>query len=207
MDEALWALGRGTGIIGLGLLTVSVVLGILTRAGRPAFGMPRFAWTLLHRNAAILGTVFILIHMITLLFDTYAQLKLIDFFVPFLGEANPIWLGLGTVAFDLLLAVMVTGMLRNRVGRRTFRVVHWATYALWPISLVHAIGTGTDGTSAGFLIFAGVSTAAVIAATVWRVTPRFGQQDAPAAASVPIVRTPLTATTRVVAPITAGSRS
>lgn len=69
MDDALWALGRGTGIIGLALLTVSVVLGILTRSGRPALGLPRFAVSLLHRNAAILGTVFIFIHIVTLLFD------------------------------------------------------------------------------------------------------------------------------------------
>lgn len=208
MDEALWAVGRGTGIVGLALITVSVVLGSLTRSGRPAFGLPRFAVTLVHRNAAILGTVFILIHIITLFFDPYAQLELIDFVVPFLGEANPIWLGLGTVAFDLLIAVMITGLLRNRIGRRPFRLVHWATYAMWPIALVHALGTGTDAASPAFLIFAAACTAAVLAALIWRLTPRFGRYDnpqpSPSMAMVPprIGRPPRTGT-----PTTAGSRT
>lgn len=173
MDEALWALGRGTGIVALALVTLSVLLGILTRSGRPAPGLPRFAITLVHRNASLLAAAFTLIHVITLLFDSYAQLELIDFYVPFLGEANPIWLGLGTVAFDLLLAVMITGLLRNSLGQRTFRAVHWAAYALWPIALAHALGTGTDATSVPFLVFAAVCTAAVVAAVSWRATTGF----------------------------------
>ena len=202
MDEALWALGRGTGIIGLALFTVSVVLGILTRSGRPALGMPRFAVSLVHRNAAILGTVFIIIHIVTLFFDPYAQLELIDFVVPFLGEANPFWLGLGTIAFDLLLAVILTGLLRHRLGHRTFRLVHWSTYAMWPIALIHAVGTGTDATSPGFVVFAVVCSAAVVAALIWRLTPRFAQQS-------DLVAPPISAEAipHVSAPLTAGSRS
>jgi hypothetical protein len=55
------------------------------------------------------------------------------------------WLGFGAVAFDLLLAVLVTSLLRTRIGPRTWRAVHWAGYACWPIALVHGLGTGTDG--------------------------------------------------------------
>lgn len=177
MDEALWAVGRATGIIGLALFTVAVLLGILTRAGRPTIGLPRFAVTLVHRNASLLATAFILIHIITLLFDPYAQLELIDLVVPFLGEYRPFWLGLGTVGFDLLLAIMITGLLRNRIGRRTFRIVHGSTYVMWPIALVHALGTGTDAATPAFIAFTVVCTAAVAAAVVWRVTPRFARPD------------------------------
>lgn len=173
MDEALWALGRGTGIVGLALMTISVVLGILTRSGRPAFGMPRFAVTLVHRNASLLGTVFILIHIVSLLFDPYAQLDVVDFFVPFLGDYSVFWLGLGTVAFDLLLAIIITALLRNRIGPRLFKAVHWGTYAMWPIALAHSLGTGTDAFSTGFLVFAGLCTAAVAGALIWRLSARF----------------------------------
>ncbi|MEV8266197.1 ferric reductase-like transmembrane domain-containing protein [Microbacterium sp. NPDC076911] len=184
MDEALWAVGRATGIIGLALFTVSVLLGILARSGRPAFGLPRFAVTLVHRNASILATAFIVVHIGTLLFDPYAQLELIDFVVPFLGEYRPFWLGMGTVAFDLLLAVIATGLLRNRIGRRTFKVVHWGTYAMWPIALAHALGTGTDAASPAFIGFAVLCTLAVVAAVVWRLTSRFSRPDI----AVPTVR-------------------
>lgn len=180
MSEALWALGRGTGVVALALMTVSVVLGILTRSGRPAFGLPRFAVTLVHRNSALIGTVFVLIHVVSLLFDPYAQLKVVDFVVPFLGSYRSFWLGLGTVAVDLLIAIVVTALLRRWIGQRVFRIVHWATYALWPIALVHAIGTGTDAGSGLFILFAAACSLAVVGSVIWRTSTAFqhrGRRD------------------------------
>ena len=54
-SEALWALGRGTGITALGFLTVSLALGIATRSGRPLLMLPRFAVADVHRFAALTG--------------------------------------------------------------------------------------------------------------------------------------------------------
>jgi methionine sulfoxide reductase heme-binding subunit len=176
MSEALWALGRGTGVVALVLMTITVVLGILTRSGRPAFGLPRFAVTLVHRNSALIGTIFIVIHVVSLLFDPYAQLNVLDFFVPFLGSYQPFWLGLGTVAMDLLIAIVVTSLLRRRIGQRAFRVVHWATYALWPIALFHSIGTGTDAGNVLFILLAIVCSAAVAGSVLWRLTTGFQQR-------------------------------
>ena len=173
MNEALWALGRGTGIVALMLMTITVVLGILTRSGRPAFGLPRFAVTLVHRNSALIGTAFILIHIVSLLFDPYAQLNALDFFVPFIGTYHPFWLGLGTVAVDLLIAITVTSLLRRWIGLRVFRAVHWATYALWPIALFHSVGTGTDASNPLFIVLAVVSIAAVAGSVMWRMTTHF----------------------------------
>lgn len=173
MDEALWALGRGTGVAALLLMTVSVLLGILTRSGRTAFGLPRFAVTLVHRNASLLASVFLLVHIVSLFFDSYAQLTIVDFVFPFLGADNPFWLGLGTLSVDLLLAVVVTALLRNRIGPRAFKAVHWLTYAMWPIALAHSLGTGTDAGSVWFIALAVVCTASVVAALGWRLTGRF----------------------------------
>ena len=181
MSEALWALGRGTGVVALVLMTITVVLGILTRSGRPAFGLPRFAVTLVHRNSALIGTVFIVIHVVSLLFDPYAQLNVLDFFVPFLGSYHPFWLGLGTVAMDLLIAIVVTSLLRRWIGQRVFRVVHWATYALWPIALFHSIGTGTDAGSGLFILLAIACSAAVAGSVIWRLTTGFQQRGRTAA--------------------------
>jgi sulfoxide reductase heme-binding subunit YedZ len=173
MDEALWALGRGTGVVSLVLLTVTVLLGILTRSGRPALGLPRFAVTLIHRNASLLASLFIVVHLVSLFFDPYAQLTLVDFVVPFLGDYQPVWLGLGTLAVDILVVVMITGLLRARIGQRTFRVIHWFTYAMWPLALAHALGTGTDAWSPWFLAIAATCTLAVVVALGWRASRQF----------------------------------
>ena len=175
MDNALWAFGRVSGVISLLLFTVTVLLGILTRSGRPLLRVPRFSVTLVHRNLALLATVFLGLHVGTLILDSYAKLNLGDVVVPFMGSFRPFWQGLGTVAFDLLVAVAATSLLRHRVGQRTFRAVHWFSYAMWPIALAHAIGNGTNGTSPWFILLADGSLAVVGAALLWRVSANFSE--------------------------------
>ncbi|MDJ0349365.1 ferric reductase-like transmembrane domain-containing protein [Cryobacterium sp. PH29-G1] len=146
--------------------------------GRPLLTLPRFAVALVHRNVALLATAFILVHMVSLLGGSHAQLTVVEFFVPFLGAYKPLWLGLGTVAVDLLIAIIATSLLRRFVGLRVFRVVHWLTYLLWPIALAHAIGNGTDATTPWFIAFAVLSTIIVFAAVAWRVTAGFVENSA-----------------------------
>lgn len=170
MDTALWVLGRGMGVAAVVLLSLTVVLGIVTRGGRPLRGLPRFAVQLVHRDVALAATLFVVVHVVTLLLDTEAELRLVDTVVPFVGTYRWFWLGLGTLAVDLLVVLVVTALLRRVIGPRVFRVVHWTAYAMWPVAMAHAIGTGTDGTSAWFLVVAGICAAAVAGAVVWRCT-------------------------------------
>jgi hypothetical protein len=87
---------------------------------------------------------FIGVHVLTAVLDSFAPIGVLDVLVPFVGSYRPIWLGLGTVALDLLLALAITSLLRQRVGHRAWRIVHWLAYACWPIALLHALGTGSD---------------------------------------------------------------
>lgn len=174
MNEALWALGRGTGIVALVMFTLTLVLGITTRSGRPAAGLSRFGVADLHRTAALTGTGLVLAHLVSLFFDPYAQLRLVDFLVPFLGSYRPVWLGLGTLAVDLLGVVTVVSLLRHRVGPRVFKAVHWATYLLWPVALLHALGNGTDAGTPWMTVIAATCVGAVATALGWRLMPSFG---------------------------------
>lgn len=176
MNEALWALGRGTGVVALVMFTVALVLGIVTRSGRPLPGLGRFGAAELHRTAALTGTGLVLAHLGSLFLDPYAQLRLVDMVVPFLGVAKPLWLGLGTLAVDLLAVVTVVSLLRHRVGPRVFRAVHWATYLLWPVAVLHALGNGTDAASAWMVGLVAVSTGAVASAVAWRLMPSFAER-------------------------------
>ena len=109
-SEALWALGRGNGIVALAFMTLSVVLGIGVRSGRPLFTLPRFGIADVHRFVALAATLLVALHMGLLFMDPYAKLRLIDFVVPFLGAYRPLWQGLGTVAFDVLVLVVITSV-------------------------------------------------------------------------------------------------
>jgi methionine sulfoxide reductase heme-binding subunit len=140
----LWFATRATGLVALMLLTVSIVLGILVTVRFTGSRWPRFLTVGLHRNLALLVIVFVVLHVVTTVLDTYTSIGLLDAVIPFLSNYRPFWLGLGAVAFDLLLAVTITSVIRVQVGHRLWRVTHWATYACWPIAVIHGLGTGTD---------------------------------------------------------------
>jgi hypothetical protein len=63
---------------------------------------------------------------------------------------------------EVLLAVTVTSLLRERLGPRLWKAVHWAAYASWPLALVHGLGTGSDSQAPWMLGITAACTAAVL---------------------------------------------
>ncbi|WP_329123642.1 ferric reductase-like transmembrane domain-containing protein [Streptomyces sp. NBC_01465] len=140
----LWYVSRATGVVCLVLFTAVVLLGILVHLRKRLPGLPRFGTVGLHRTLSLLAVVFLAVHIGSSVFDSYVNISLLDVLVPFASDYQPLWLGLGTVAFDLMLAVVATSLLRRRIGHRVWRAVHWLAYLSWPVALVHGIGIGTD---------------------------------------------------------------
>jgi sulfoxide reductase heme-binding subunit YedZ len=164
-----WYLTRSTGAVALLLLTLAIVLGVIDVERWSTPRWPRFVVDSLHRNVSLLAMVFLVLHILTSVLDSFASISIVDAFVPFVGSYRPFWLGLGAVAFDLLLAVIVTSLLRARMGFATWRAVHWLTYASWPIALVHGFGTGSDANTTWLLALSIVCMAAVLASALTRV--------------------------------------
>jgi len=165
---------RATGLVTLLLLTGAVVLGILTAGRFAGTTWPRFLTIGLHHNISLLAVAFLGLHVGTTVVDTYTSISLTDAVVPFLSNYKTVWLGLGAIACDLFLALIITSLLRQRLGHRTWRAVHWCGYVCWPVALVHAAGIGTDKTRSWvfFLTIACVAAVAgVFAARVMSYWP------------------------------------
>ena len=143
--SALWYLARGTGLVSIVLLTVVMVLGVTEVQRWAREGWPRLVIAGLHKNVSLLVVAFLGVHIASSVLDSFVPISLLDAFVPFTSPYRPIWLGLGALSFDLLLALVITSLLRGRIGHRTWRTIHWAAYASWPIAFVHGLGTGSDG--------------------------------------------------------------
>jgi sulfoxide reductase heme-binding subunit YedZ len=190
MNDALWYVGRATGVVSLVLLTVVMVLGVGSRSGRPAFGLPRFGVVALHRAASLLSVAFLAIHVVTLTLDPDAELKLVDLVLPFDATYRPVWMGLGTVGLDLTVAILVTSLLRRRIGVRAWRAVHWLAYLSWPVAVAHTVGTGTDRSTWWLLGTTLCCLAAVLAAGVWRLGDEFGLPRGGAVGAVGAVTLP-----------------
>ena len=159
--KTLWYLTRGTGVVALLLLTAVLVLGIAATVRWQRPGWPRFLVADLHKHLTLLSIVFVAAHVVTTVADGFAPIRLLDAVVPFASPYRPIWLGLGAVAFDLLLALLVTSLVRARIGYGSWRVIHFLAYAAWPVALVHAFGTGSDGRIGWFALLGFGCVAAV----------------------------------------------
>lgn len=158
---ALWYLARGTGVVSLVFLTTSVVLGITASLRWSGSRWPRFVVQFLHRNVSLLVVVFLVLHIVTVVTDSFAPIGWVDAVVPFVSAYRPIWLGLGALAFDLLIALVVTSLLRHRLGISTWRLVHWLAYLCWPLAVVHGLGTGSD-TKPGLVLYVTVACVASV---------------------------------------------
>jgi hypothetical protein len=164
--SAYWYLARGTGAVSLVLLTASVVLGIVGSVRFAAPRWPRFAIDSVHRDVSLLVVVVLVIHIVTSVLDGFAPIRLLDGVIPFVTPYRPLWMGLGTLAFDLLLAIAITSMVRRRLGYRTWRAIHWLAYASWPVAVLHGLGTGSDVKQWWMLALTAACIVAVLVA-VW----------------------------------------
>jgi methionine sulfoxide reductase heme-binding subunit len=186
--KAYWYLTRGTGAVALVLLTVSVLMGVL---GSLRFSAgprwPRFAIETVHRDVSLLVLLVLVAHIITSVLDSFAPISLTNAVIPFTGTYRPLWLGLGALSFDLLVALAVTSLVRRRLGYRAWRAVHWLAYASWPVAVLHGLGTGSDTKIWWMLILTGVCVITVLIAVWARI--------AQAGADAGWVRLPATAAT------------
>ncbi len=176
-SRAYWYLTRGTGLVALVLLTASVVVGILGTVRFTAPRWPRFAIDTVHRDLSLLVIVVLVVHIVTSVLDSFAPIRLVDAVIPFVSRYRPLWLGLGALAFDLLVAIVLTSLVRRRLGYRSWRAVHWLAYASWPVAVLHGVGTGSDTKIGWVLIVTAACVAAVTAATVVRIARVPGARD------------------------------
>lgn len=163
-----WYLTRSTGAVALLLLTFALALGVADVKRWSSARWPRFVLDGLHRNVSLLALTFLGLHILTAVLDSFAPISLRDAVIPFAGSYRPFWLGLGAVAFDLIVAVIVTSLLRARMGYSSWRAIHWLTYASWPIALLHGFGTGSDVKSGWLLVLSVACTGLVIGAVLVR---------------------------------------
>ncbi len=167
--SAYWYATRGAGIVALLLLTASLVMGIVDLSRWQSVRLPRFVLDGVHRTLSLLAVAMVAIHVVTTVADGFTPIGLTDAVIPFASAYRPLWLGLGALAFDLLLAVTLTSVLRRRIGHRAWRATHWAAYACWPLALVHGLGTGTDTQVPWVLLLSAACLLIVLVSVGWRV--------------------------------------
>jgi sulfoxide reductase heme-binding subunit YedZ len=167
-DQVLWFATRGAGIVSLLLLTASAVFGLVTVARFQSAGWPRFFNYEMHRRISLLSVAFLTIHVVSAAFDPWTKLGLRAVIVPLASSYRPIPVALGVIALYLFAALIATSLLRKHVGQKTWRVVHWASYTMWPLALLHGVTSGSDASAPWMIMVETVCLAVFAGAATWR---------------------------------------
>jgi sulfoxide reductase heme-binding subunit YedZ len=141
-SQAMWFVSRASGLAVLAAFSAAVVLGVAARLG-PGRGS-RLAAGELHRTLALFSVAFLGLHVITAIMDPYVRIGWAATVLPLASPYRALAIGLGALAADLGGAVLVTSLLRRRLGYRAWRAAHWLTYLAWPAAFGHAVTAGSD---------------------------------------------------------------
>lgn len=176
VNHTFWYLSRAAGLSAYVLLVVNMALGL-------ALSMPLLerwvkTWRIfdLHQFSGLLVVGLMALHVFALLGDAYLSYTLPELLVPFLSPYRPLPVALGVFAFYLTLVVTFTFYVRRQIGQRTWRLIHYGSFAVFVLGLLHGIFSGTDtGTAWAVAIYAG-SALLIGGLTWWRIrtarTPR-----------------------------------
>lgn len=167
-EPAVWYLMRASGVVSLLLLTTSLALGIATTTRWRPTGARLRVTTMVHRNAALLAVAFLAVHVLTAVLDPDAGVRAVSALVPF-GSA---WsLAAGTLALDLVIALVATSLGRRRLSFRAWRIVHWSAYAAWPLAVAHGLAMGTDARAWWSALVTVACISVATGAASWRLMP------------------------------------
>ena len=179
-----WYLSRSGGFIALSILWVSMAmgLGLTNKLARVWPGAPTaFA---IHEYVSLLGLLFAAYHGLVLMGDHYVDFSLPRLLVPFSIRYEPFWVGLGQVAFYTWIIVLISFYVRQHIGQKTWRMIHYTNFATYVMGSLHGLFSGTDGTAGWAHWYYGISTGTLIALVVYRVYITIHKQ--PASRSKPV---------------------
>jgi len=154
-----------SGVFALVALTAAVGAGLLASDRIVVSPETRILAQGLHRTISLVGISALANHI--MLEILAHRVSLIDGFVPFLAARKTFFMGLGTLASDLFIVVIITGIMRARFANRSrrwlWRALHAIAYVAWPLAILHGLLAGrsakpyVDWSYGGCLALAGLA--------------------------------------------------
>jgi hypothetical protein len=180
MNSEFWYLSRAAGFTAYGLLFLSVVLGLMLTTRLDGRVVRRPLLFDLHRFASLLAIAVTALHAAVLLGDTHVGFAPWQLTVPFASPYRPLAVGLGVLSLYIAAAVYLSFFVRRRIGNRTWRVIHYSTFAMFVFAMLHGVLAGSDTATWWARLVYASSGAVVLALTLYRVQGR----PAPAAGAL-----------------------
>lgn len=143
-DLEFWFIARITGLTAFAVLSLSVLSGEALRTSVLDFLAKNRAVRKLHDFTTPLWLPLVFAHVIALVLDKTARIQPVNVVVPFVTDYGQLPIGLGTLAFDIIMVVTITSWLRSRMNNTVWMWIHRTSYVGFVALFFHAALSGTD---------------------------------------------------------------
>ena len=169
-DSLPWYATRALGFLGYWALAISVIYGLLLSTGILDGIAHRAVSFSLHQELSAIAIALVALHGAVLTLDRFVQTSVFQILVPFAGTYRPVWVGIGQVAFYVMVLVYTSFYFRRRLGQRGWRLLHYSTFLVFVGGTAHGLMAGTD-TSAGWAVWTyALASALVVFLLGYRIT-------------------------------------
>jgi predicted ferric reductase len=186
-----WYLSRATAFVSLTILWISMALGLglTNKMARLWPGAP--AAFAIHEYVSLLGMAFALFHALVLLGDHYMNFTVAQIFLPFsTASYRPTWVGVGQIGFYVLLIVNLSFYIRSSIGPKTWRLIHYLSFAMYIMGLMHGLFSGTDSSANWASWYYWISGGSLLFLLIYRIVNTITQKLMPRSQRQTVVQIP-----------------
>jgi len=183
--KVYWYLSRGTAFVSLSILWISMALGLgmTNKLARTWPGAP--AAFAIHEYVSLLGLAFAIFHGLVLLGDHYINFTIAQIFMPFAtSNYRPLWVGIGQIGFYIWVIVALSFYIRQAIGQKTWRVIHYLSFAMYIMGLAHGLFSGTDSTTNWAYWYYWISGGSLLFLLIYRIVNTITEKLSPTAKSL-----------------------
>jgi predicted ferric reductase len=130
----------------------------------------------LHEFLSLMTLAFVAAHTFILLGDSYVNFNIFHLIFPFTAPYEPVWTGLGVIAFYLAAIMSGSFYLRKWIGQKLWRVLHYLTFVTYLLALGHGFMAGTDSVLLALKFMYGATGLAVLFLVYYRLLTLKGKQ-------------------------------
>jgi len=184
--KVYWYLSRGTAFVSLSILWISMALGLgmTNKLARSWPGAP--AAFAIHEYVSLLGLAFAIFHGLVLLGDHYINFTIAQIIMPFATSSyRPLWVGIGQIGFYIWAIVALSFYVRQKIGRKTWRIIHYLSFAMYSMGLVHGLFSGTDTNTSWAYWYYWISGGSLLFLLIYRIINTITEKITPAVKPLP----------------------
>lgn len=164
-----WYIARATGLEAYLILFFVTVMGVGIYTKKLYWIIRSEDALILHKHLSVFAGLLLVVHIVSLMLDSYIKFRWYEVFLPFASHFKNAYVALGIIGFYIFLVILISSLFFRARFPRQWRTLHYLTYPLFFIGLIHGVFIGTDTQYVSIQIMYWITGSIGVALTVYRI--------------------------------------